>query len=120
MSKELNNVVNKTMEQLEKESQDEQLAIEAPPLVAPALITPPKNQQNVEATIVPFEPNWDDEPNFDLLQIVSELEEGKLPQIQPKPTTNNSTISQNLVQQQNSPMVSSCRIGNITINIQKN
>ena len=120
MSKELNNVINKTKDQLELEVKDEQLAIKAP-LAAPALVTPPKTKQNVEAAIVPFEPDWNDEPDFDLMQIVSELEEGKLAELQPKLTTNNtnSIISQNLVQQHNSPMFAGCRIGNITININK-
>ena len=118
MSKELNKVINKTNEELE---QEKQLVIEAPPSPPPITsVTPPVIPSNVEGAIVPFEPNWDDEPDFDLMQMVSDLEDGMLAQIQPpKTNTNNSTKSQNLLQQRNSPMFSGCKIGNITINIQK-
>ena len=34
---------------------------------------------NVQQNIIPFEPNWDNTPDFDLMQIVSELEANQLP-----------------------------------------
>ena len=69
-----------------------------------------------EGAIVPFEPNWDeDTADFNLMEIVSELENGKLAQIaQPI-----NTVSKSLMQQCNSPLFTGCKIGNITINIQK-
>ena len=89
-------------EQVQQEERA-QLAIEAPPNanpmqqvfdnpVIPIQLSVPN--PNVEAAIVPFEPNWDDDTDFDLMKIVSNLEDGKLTQLQ---VPNTSTISQNLM-----------------------
>ena len=83
------------------------------------LVQLPLPKPNVEVAIFPFEPNWDDDDtDFDLMKILSELEDGKLDQLQPRPQGTN-TISQSLMHQPNSPMFSGCRIGNITTSIQK-
>ena len=49
----------------------------------------------MQVNIVPFEPNWGDEPDFDLMSIVVELEAQEQ---QLQPNTRN-TILQKLVQQ---------------------
>ena len=93
------------------------MAIEAP-LAPPKPVENaivPKSIQNIEGNTVQFEPNWGDEPDFDLMVIATELE-GQEYQIQPN-TSN--TIQQKLVQQCNSLMFAGCKIGNITININK-
>ena len=104
-------------DEIEDEPQQESLAIKAPSAppkpVENAIV--PKSNQNIEGNIVPFEPNLGDEPDFDLMVTVTELE-GQEYQIQPN-TSN--TIQQKLVQQCNLPMFAGCKIANITIKINK-
>ena len=64
---------------------------------------------NVKVAIVPFEPNWyDTDIGCYLMKILSEVEDAKLAQL---PSTN--MVSQNLLQQRNSPMFHRCKIGNM-------
>ena len=83
MSKELNKVINKMKDQLEEEEKQKEIMAPQPrPAIEPS--PPPITlksvqdlNQNVEAAIVPFEPKWDDDDtDFDLMQILSELEDG--------------------------------------------
>ena len=123
MCKELNKVISNTKDQIEDEANDDkpaQLAIMAsqPEPVQNALVSKSatSNGENVQPNIVPFEPNWGVEPDFDLMAIVAELEDQQLVQIYPM----SNTLQHKLIQQQwNSPMFAGCKIGNITININK-
>ena len=82
--------------------------------------TPPPPAIPENAQIVPYEPQWDDTPDFDLLTMLAELEnDQKVAQITPNLTTLMSTVSNQLMQQRNSLMFSGCQIGNITIYITK-
>ena len=74
LCKELNKVINKTSEDKENENQDKQLTIKAPPPnhqpeINAVSLVPKANDlipENVQDKIVPFEPNWGDEPDFDI------------------------------------------------------
>ena len=82
--------------------------------------TPPPPAIPENAQIVPYELQWDDTSDFDLLTMLAELEnDQKVAQVTPKLTTLMSTVSNQLMQQRNSLMFSGCQIGNITINITK-
>ena len=107
-----------------------------------AIQAPPPNpvEQNVQDAIVPFQPNLDqneDEVSFDILDFLSDLENqpqnpgpnamALVPKDKNVPVQQSSklknttqTISQNLLQQRNSLIFHSCKIGNITINLNKN
>ena len=100
--KELNKVIKKMKDEIEDEQKQEPLAIKVP--LAPSkpvenAIVPISNQ-NVEGNIVPFEPNWVDEPDFNLMVIVTKLE-GQEYQIQSNTSYNrnwfNSIICQCLL-----------------------
>ena len=71
--------------------------------------------ENNEKNITPYESNWDDDPDFDLMKIASEIEN----QQAEGPNPSMSNVNQNLLQQRNSLMFAGCKIGNITINITK-
>ena len=71
--------------------------------------------ENVQDKIVPFEPNWGDEPDFDLMAIVAELEH----EAQNNPTTSNTIQNLELIQQHNLSMFAGFRIENKTMNINK-
>ena len=76
----------------------------------------PDIQQNVGQEIVPFELNWDDDSaDFDLLNILSEVEENQQ-QVEAQHNVpggtgpNTNTTSSRLMQQRNSPMFAGCKI----------
>ena len=95
--------------------------------IIPAIAEPPPKQNK---NVIPLQPNFDDVPNFDIMQLLSDLDNdpenvvkavipvdtGAQPVAVPS-TQNTSNISN--VMQRNSPMFHSCKIGQININITK-
>ena len=100
------------------------------PMVPAIAQTPLKDNEN----IIPLQPNFNDTPNFDIMQLLSHLDDDtsienvvqavvpmdnrEIGQAAPPPSTQNTSNVSN-VMQCNSPMSNSCRIGQINININK-
>ena len=69
--------------------------------------------------VIPYEPNWDDDTeDFDLLQILNEMDTEAqrvlaVPKSNSTTTTSTSAVSENYVQQHNSPMFAGCKMANI-------
>ena len=117
----------------------EPLAIQAPSTSAIQITPPPKNKEPV----ISWEPNWGDVPDFDLMSFLSELDEDNFSETAMVPynpnnasTNTNTTVQKaqglglippstgfnavkntnQMIQNRSSPMFTSCKIGNITIN----
>lgn len=96
-------------------------AIEAPP----AIKNPPDITLPESSNLISFEPVWNEDINFDLMKIVSELDKKSQDQLAnptvPPAVPATMTTSTHFLQQhqKDSPMFSGCQIGKIIINIVK-
>lgn len=92
-------------------AQSPQQAIEAPKQLA---------NENIRKSnaVVPFEPNFDDDDlaGIDWLQVLCDAENSTK---QLQDTARDTSVSNTLMHQRNSPMFANCKIGNININITK-
>ena len=78
---------------------------------------PVQNKENTTKEIVPFEPSFDDVPDFDLLSVLADIEKSETKNENPAVTTTSNT--HNIVNNVPKSLFSNCTIGNIHFHINK-
>ena len=90
----------------------------SPKLAIAAMSRPVMEKENVCDAIVPFNPQFDDDiPDFDLIQLLKEVEQEEKPKTPPHTTTKNSMMSSNVVNNVPKSLFHNCTIQNITFNM---
>ena len=77
-------------------------------------------QEPTENAVLPYEPNVNNQADFDLMSFITDLQNDEFNEMSVKNTPKvASTVTSTTMNQRNSPMFAACKIGNINITINK-